>query len=351
MGGIGPDNAECGGRVMGDRWMDERDRQLREGAWRRAEDPGPGDGHARDPRWGEDRTWAEGEPQIDDELYRRPARGYAADERTYGGMSELTRGGAYARDPMGGRVRYPNDASRFSRQDAAGPARGRPAYGRDDDWRSAREDGWARFNPEGDDWRDRHDAGRHDRPGDFLSRAGERITSWFRGDNLMRGSREAEDDRPRRYQEDFGREARPIPQASHRGRGPRGYRRSDERINDEAHDRLTDDPWLDASEIRIEVKDAEVTLSGLVDNREAKHRAERLIEDISGVTHVQNNLRVNPDAGLTGAGHGYGSGALEAEMRRRAWETDPANNGASGPSGRTSTGAAAERSSDDPSRM
>ena len=32
-----------------------------------------------------------------------------------------------------------------------------------------------------------------------------------------------------------------------RGLGPQGYKRSDERISDDAHERLTDDTWLDAS--------------------------------------------------------------------------------------------------------
>src|SRR5207253_1498766 len=127
---------------------------------------------------------------------------------------------------------------------------------------------------------------------------------------------EEERNAPRHYREDFGREARPIPDPDHRGHGPRGYRRSDERISDEIHQRLTDDPWLDASNIEVEVKGGEVTLNGRVDNREAKHRAERLIEELSGVSHVQNNLRVDARAGLTGAGRGFGSSALEAEMRR-----------------------------------
>lgn len=81
-------------------------------------------------------------------------------------------------------------------------------------------------------------------------------------------------------------------QTSHRGRGPKGYRRSDERITEEVHDRLTDDPWIDASSITVTVANGEVTLSGTVNERGAKHRAERLVEDISGVDHVQNNLRV-----------------------------------------------------------
>jgi osmotically-inducible protein OsmY len=78
----------------------------------------------------------------------------------------------------------------------------------------------------------------------------------------------------------------------HRGRGPRGYRRSDERIREDVSDRLTDDPWLDASYIDIEVKDGEVTLSGLVARRDDKRRAEDIAEACSGVGHVQNNLRV-----------------------------------------------------------
>lgn len=78
----------------------------------------------------------------------------------------------------------------------------------------------------------------------------------------------------------------------HRGRGPLGYKRSDERINEDIHERLTEDPHVDASGIVVAVKDGEVTLSGRVDCREAKHRAEHLVEHVSGVGHVQNNLRV-----------------------------------------------------------
>lgn len=78
-----------------------------------------------------------------------------------------------------------------------------------------------------------------------------------------------------------------------RGRGPQGYKRTEERISDDAHQRLTDDPWLDASAVSLSVNAGEVTLSGTVENREAKHRAERLVEDLSGVNHVQNNLRIS----------------------------------------------------------
>jgi osmotically-inducible protein OsmY len=79
--------------------------------------------------------------------------------------------------------------------------------------------------------------------------------------------------------------------AGHRGRGPRGYRRSDARILEDVNERLTDDPRLDASGIEVAVDGGEVTLSGTVDSREAKHRAEDIVESVSGVAGVVNRLR------------------------------------------------------------
>ena len=59
----------------------------------------------------------------------------------------------------------------------------------------------------------------------------------------------------------------------------------------------------------------EITLSGTVDSREAKHRAERCVEDIAGVNHVQNNLRLDRGSVLTNPGRGYGDSVLEHQMR------------------------------------
>ena len=80
--------------------------------------------------------------------------------------------------------------------------------------------------------------------------------------------------------------------AQFRGRGPRGYRRSDERIREEVCEALTDDAYIDASNLEVTVKDCEVTLSGSVTSREAKRRAESLVERLSGVKDVHNTLRV-----------------------------------------------------------
>jgi osmotically-inducible protein OsmY len=81
-----------------------------------------------------------------------------------------------------------------------------------------------------------------------------------------------------------------------RGRGPRGYSRSDDRIREDVCDRLTDDPWIDASDIEVRVQNGEVTLAGLVRERQDKRFAEDLVDDIPGVREVHNQLRV-------GSGH------------------------------------------------
>jgi len=82
---------------------------------------------------------------------------------------------------------------------------------------------------------------------------------------------------------------------SHKGKGPKGYRRSDERIQEEINDRFTDDYRLDASQIEVKVNNGEVKLTGTVESREAKRRAEDMAEAISGVSNVENSLRVKQE--------------------------------------------------------
>jgi hypothetical protein len=82
------------------------------------------------------------------------------------------------------------------------------------------------------------------------------------------------------------------PAGPHRGRGPKGYKRTDERIHEDVCERLTHDRFIDASDVEVSVSNGEVTLSGTVTSRGLKRRAEDLAEMASGVTHVQNNLRV-----------------------------------------------------------
>ncbi|HET9160656.1 MAG TPA: BON domain-containing protein [Caulobacteraceae bacterium] len=88
------------------------------------------------------------------------------------------------------------------------------------------------------------------------------------------------------------REERSFSGQSHRGHGPKGYARSDERIREDVCEALTADDRLDASEIEVEVREGEVTLNGHVHARQDKRRADDLVENVGGVRYVQNNLRV-----------------------------------------------------------
>lgn len=96
------------------------------------------------------------------------------------------------------------------------------------------------------------------------------------------------------YEDDSGRVHKfsHWPETNYAGRGPKGYRRSDDRIREDICDRLTDDWRIDASEMEVAVQNGEVMLSGAVRDREDKRRAEDLVERIPGVRDVHNNLRV-----------------------------------------------------------
>lgn len=96
----------------------------------------------------------------------------------------------------------------------------------------------------------------------------------------------------------------------HVGKGPSGYTRSDERIREDVCDRLTDDPYVDATHVEVSVQGGEVTLAGSVDRREDKRRAEDIAERVSGVREVNNRLRVG-----IAQGSGLGAGTTTTPTR------------------------------------
>lgn len=80
--------------------------------------------------------------------------------------------------------------------------------------------------------------------------------------------------------------------ASHRGKGPKGYRPSDERLRERVCERLTDDPFVDATDIEVSVANGEVTLSGTVETRRMKYAVEDSVSDVPGVSAVHNSIQV-----------------------------------------------------------
>lgn len=165
--------------------------------------------------------------------------------------------------------------------------------GRDRELRGYGAPDWIR----GDEGRERGSRDRGESHSDrgFMERASDEVASWM-------GSEEA----TRRREED------------HRGKGPRGYQRSDERIQDDVNDRLSDDPRLDASDINVSVASAEVTLSGEVTSKFARRQAEDCADAVSGVRYVQNNLRVR---GSQTPGSAGGTGVRRDEIASSLEET------------------------------
>jgi len=70
-----------------------------------------------------------------------------------------------------------------------------------------------------------------------------------------------------------------------------GTRRSDESIREEICASLTRRSDLDASAVEVEVEGGEVTLTGHVEDRDARWLAEDVVESVAGVSLVHNRLR------------------------------------------------------------
>jgi osmotically-inducible protein OsmY len=87
-----------------------------------------------------------------------------------------------------------------------------------------------------------------------------------------------------------------APENTHRGKGPRNYKRSDSRIKEIVSDMYCEHPYLDASDIEVEVKDSDVILSGRVNDKFAKRLAAHLAEEVTGVGNVENRLRIADSA-------------------------------------------------------
>jgi osmotically-inducible protein OsmY len=89
-------------------------------------------------------------------------------------------------------------------------------------------------------------------------------------------------------------------QRGHFGKGPKGYSRSDASIREEVCEALTDDIWVDASDISVSVDHGWVKLEGKVVDRAQKKAAEACAEKILGVKDVLNYITLKEDHGLIG---------------------------------------------------
>jgi osmotically-inducible protein OsmY len=108
-------------------------------------------------------------------------------------------------------------------------------------------------------------------------------------------------------------QVRPV--GGHRGKGPQGYVRSDDRIREDASQALADDDYVDATHVEVVVQNGVVLLTGTIEDRRTKKRVEAIVERVPGVRDVQNHLRLrgNPAAVST-----VDPDETEAETKHRA---------------------------------
>ena len=131
-----------------------------------------------------------------------------------------------------------------------------------------------------------HDRGR-EFAGDFRDYGREDVPGGAgRGVREPYGTPYDRDDRPTSFDE--------MRRTSFRGRGPKNYRRSDERLRELVSERLEDHEAIDASDMEVAVSEGVVTLTGTVDSRRTKRLAEDVALITPGVLDVRNALKIDP---------------------------------------------------------
>jgi osmotically-inducible protein OsmY len=100
-----------------------------------------------------------------------------------------------------------------------------------------------------------------------------------------------------RDSEDLMRGARQTQERPFAGRGPRAYKRSDDRIREDIYESLCGG-YFDATEVEVEVQDGMVKLGGFVADKQAKRLAEDFAEAVRGARNVENRITVRPQSSM-----------------------------------------------------
>jgi osmotically-inducible protein OsmY len=263
-------------------------------------------------RWAEDRERGRGERERSSESDQGPGGGYPGGwggERTYGSST----GGYGASGLTGSTGRWERGGAGYIGRESAGGGGfgGGGSYGGGRYGRGGEESYGPTY------------------PGEFGAQGAR--SDWRRergGWSEHRG----EDDRG--FMEKMGDTFREG-MAKLTGRGPKGYRRSDDRVREEVCERIARSD-VNAENVEVQVENGEVTLSGEVENRRDKRRLEDLIEDVFGVDEVRNHLRLRRETASSHMGAAQASSTSstqssstqttsgEASRTRTAGESDDA---------------------------
>ena len=87
-------------------------------------------------------------------------------------------------------------------------------------------------------------------------------------------------------------------EGQHKGAGPKSDRVQGDAVWEAAHDALTEEPWLDATDIVLSVAGGVVTLTGTVPSQHEVALAAKAAGEARGVTSVTNNLTVSANSGV-----------------------------------------------------
>jgi osmotically-inducible protein OsmY len=217
--------------------------------------------------------------------------------------------GSYGRD-FGGSRGYESESGRYAQGGGSAQGRrGQESYGAP--WRGAGQSGSGRdYSSPG---RSSHDELGYGGRGSLSGRSDARSQTFGYGTQGLQGSQSGQAGR------------------SYRGLGPRNYTRSDERIREDLNERLTEAHDIDASDITVEVSNGVATLSGRVEERWMKHRAEDIADGCTGVRDVHNMILVS----LTSSRSGYDANA-QSEQRSQYGSSQQSTSAKSGGSSQQS---------------
>jgi hypothetical protein len=104
---------------------------------------------------------------------------------------------------------------------------------------------------------------------------------------------------------------------SRRGKAPKGYVRSDERLREEICERMAqhDHDW---SDVEVQVQGGIVTLSGRVEDRRLRFQAEHIADGVRGVGEITNQIRVGRDSAAKDDAEGASENNGTRKDRQRA---------------------------------
>ncbi len=113
------------------------------------------------------------------------------------------------------------------------------------------------------------------------------------------------------------------------GKGPKGFQRSPESLQERICERLEAHGGINAENFEVKVDNSEVTLEGQVGNRFMKCEAERCAESIRGIKDVHNRLTIDRDLDISAGSQEYHKPASATNTQQEA-ATGRASTSASG---------------------